>query len=125
MPPKELTAAYGKIIKALDTLEAKTKNGVFKGTEAEYASILKLFDSIGTEFETFSRIMGKIGSMDDDSLSKFLTKEDFQVYKKTNAALKEYYELVKKIGSEKSDAYIKAEGKLTKAKDRKTEAVSK
>jgi chromosome segregation ATPase len=124
-PPKELIAAYNKVIKMLDALEAKTKEGVFKGTEVEYSGILRLFDSIGTEFETLNRVIEQIGGMDNDTLSKFLTKEDAQTYIKTNAALKEFYGLIKKINSEKSSTYTNAENKLVKAEDKKSEAEAK
>ena len=75
-PPSGLVSSYEKIVKTLDKLTAKTKDGVFKGTDAEYANVIRMLDSIGVEFETFGRILSEIGGMDDDAISKFLTKED-------------------------------------------------
>jgi hypothetical protein len=97
-------------------MAAKTKDGVFKGTDAEYASLIRELGSVGEEFEHIERIVKQLGSMDDDALSKFLKKEDLKVFKDSTKALREYYEIVKKLQTGDSSV-------LTEAKKGKNKAI--
>jgi hypothetical protein len=75
-PPKELVSSFDSIAKILDKIESKTKDGVFHGSDAEYKSVIGDLEKIGEKFSTIERIFGDFSKMDDDTLSRFLTKED-------------------------------------------------
>lgn len=122
-PPTGLTSSFNKIDKILDKLAAKTKDGVFKGTDAEYAAIIRELGSVGEEFEHVERIITKLSKMDDDALSKFLKKEDLKVFKDSTKALKEYYDIVKKL--EGGDSSVLTEAKKTKEKATKVREEAK
>ena len=75
-PPKGLLESFESIIRILDKVESKTKDGIFRGSDAEYKSIIGDLEKIGEKFSTIKRVIEDIEKMDDDALSRFLTKED-------------------------------------------------
>ena len=121
-PPKNLISSFDKVDKVLDKLAAKTKDGVFKGTDAEYASLIRELGSVGEEFEHIERIVTQLGKMDDDALSKFLKKEDLKIFKDSTKALKEYYDIVKKLESGDSSVLSEAKKAHDRAIKNKTDA---
>ena len=126
-PPQKLISSFEKVDKILSKIEARTKDGIFRGTDAEYNALQSELNSVGEEFEFIQGIITKIGAMDDDVLSKFLTKEDIQVFNKATKALKQYQSILKSLETNGSSVLVNAkekyknvESKLNAAKEKQS-----
>ena len=110
-PPQKLISSFEKVDKILSKIEARTKDGIFRGTDAEYHALQSELNSVGEEFEFIQGIITKIGAMDDDALSKFLTKEDIQIFNKATKALRQYQSTLKSLKTNGSSVLVNAKEK--------------
>ena len=125
-PPKELTESFGTIAKILDRIESKTKDGIFRGSDAEYKSVINDLEKIGEKFSTIERLFGDFAKMDDDTLSRFLTKEDLQRYQKITKAVKKYGDALADISQAGKSQKLRDAQKLeTAVQDKRTQAKEK
>ena len=117
-PPRQLLSSFEKVEQIINKIQAKTKDGVFKGTDAEYSTLLRALTSIGEEFESIQTTITKIEKMDDGALSKFLSKDDIQIFNKATKALKNYQTVLNSIQENGSSVLKDAKAKHTKTQDK-------
>ena len=124
-PPQKLVSSFEKIDKVLTKIQTRTKNGVFKGSDSEYNALANELNSIGEEFEYIKNTLNGISKMDDDALSKFLTREDLQIFRQATKVLKDYQSILSKIEQNGStvlqtarNKHKNVSGKLETAKEK-------